>query len=107
LIGKKTKRVALDLPTIEVRFENLNVEAKGYLGSRGLPSIFNYFLNMAEVCNIINAVLEKLEHVLLRMLMINLSCVLKGIAHFLHILPSQKKEFSVLSDVNGIIKPGR
>ncbi|KAK7839281.1 abc transporter g family member 40 [Quercus suber] len=41
-------RVGLELPTIEVRFEHLNVEAEVYIGSRALPTIFNFFVNMLE-----------------------------------------------------------
>lgn len=42
-------RVGLDLPTIQVRFEHLNVEAEAYVGGRALPTIFNFSLNMLEV----------------------------------------------------------
>lgn len=43
-------RVGLDIPTIEVRFEHLNVEAEAYIGSRALPTVFNSCANMLEVC---------------------------------------------------------
>jgi hypothetical protein len=42
-------RVGLDIPTVEVRFEHLNVEAKVHVGSRALPTIYNFFINMFEV----------------------------------------------------------
>lgn len=42
-------RVGLDIPTIEVRFEHLNVEAEAHVGSRALPTIFNFTINMLEV----------------------------------------------------------
>lgn len=42
-------RVGIDIPTIEVRFEHLNVEAEAYIGSRGLPTMFNFCVNMLEV----------------------------------------------------------
>ncbi|KAJ7956622.1 Pleiotropic drug resistance ABC transporter [Quillaja saponaria] len=77
-LKKRMDRVSLEQPTIEVRFENLKVEGEAYVGSRALPTIPNYFLNVAE-----NAV------------------------DWLHILPNKKKKFSILSDINGIIKPGR
>lgn len=44
-------RVRLDFPTVEVRFENVNVEAQVYVGSRALPSILNFFGNVLEVIN--------------------------------------------------------
>ncbi|GAB4850124.1 transcription factor, partial [Ancistrocladus abbreviatus] len=71
-------RVGIALPTIEVRFENLNIEAEALVGSRALPSFTNYVTNKLE-----------------------------GLLHFLHILPSRKKHLTILQDVSGIIKPQR
>lgn len=42
-------RVGLEIPTIEVRFEHLNVEADVYVGRRALPTMFNFSLNILEV----------------------------------------------------------
>lgn len=42
-------RVGIKLPTIEVRFEHLNVDAEAYVGSRGLPTFLSYYTNMVEV----------------------------------------------------------
>ncbi|KAF8643503.1 hypothetical protein HU200_066853 [Digitaria exilis] len=74
----RVDRVGIELPTIEVRYQNLNVEAEAYVGSRGLPTIFNTYVN-----------------------------VLEGIANALHITPSRKKKISILHNVSGIIKPHR
>lgn len=41
-------KVGIDMPKIEVRFENLNVDADVHVGSRSLPSIPNFYLNMLE-----------------------------------------------------------
>ncbi|KAL5729458.1 transcription factor [Ranunculus cassubicifolius] len=71
-------RVGLDIPTIEVRFEHLNIDAQAYVGGRALPTIINFTLNMVE-----------------------------GILGSLHILPDRKRPFSILHDVSGFIKPGR
>uniref|UniRef100_A0A803MQ74 ABC transporter domain-containing protein n=1 Tax=Chenopodium quinoa TaxID=63459 RepID=A0A803MQ74_CHEQI len=68
----------MEMPSIEVRFENLNVEAYAYVGSRALPSILNSLVNMVE-----------------------------GVLDCLHILPSHKRKLEILQDFNGIIKPGR
>ncbi|XP_019196202.1 PREDICTED: pleiotropic drug resistance protein 1-like [Ipomoea nil] len=70
-------RVALDIPTVEVRFEHLNVGVEAYVGKRALPSITNLFLN-----------------------------ILEGLLSCFH-LPTNKKHISILRDVSGIIKPGR
>lgn len=71
-------RVRLDMPTIEVRFEHLTVEAKVYLGSRALPTLLNFAINM-----------------------------LQGMVHCLHIFPSRKASLTILQNVSGIIKPQR
>lgn len=42
-------RGGIEIPTVEVRFEHLNVETEVYLGSRALPTIFNSFANIVEV----------------------------------------------------------
>ncbi|KAK7283061.1 hypothetical protein RIF29_12307 [Crotalaria pallida] len=71
-------RVGLEIPTIEVRFEHLNVEAEAHVGGRALPTNFNFCINLLE-----------------------------GFLNDLHLLPSRKKPFTVLHDVSGIIKPRR
>lgn len=45
-------RVGLTFPTIEVRYEHLNIVAETYVGDRGLPSFFNSTLNAIEVLQI-------------------------------------------------------
>ncbi|KAG2729216.1 hypothetical protein I3760_01G238800 [Carya illinoinensis] len=71
-------RVGIQLPTIEVRFENLNVEAEAYVGSRALPTFFNFHVNIIE-----------------------------GFLTYLHILSNRKKRFTILKDVSGVIRPSR
>ncbi|KAH7846162.1 hypothetical protein Vadar_010629 [Vaccinium darrowii] len=77
-LKERIDRVGLELPTIEVRFEHLSVDAEAYVGSRALPTIFNFTVNFIE-----------------------------GFLNYLHILPNRKKPFPILHDVSGIIKPGR
>ncbi|XP_057537682.1 ABC transporter G family member 39-like [Amaranthus tricolor] len=77
-IKTRFERVSLAFPSIEVRFRNLNVETYAYVGSRALPTIYNSLVNMVE-----------------------------GVINFLKIQPSQKRKLQILSDLNGIIKPGR
>ncbi|KAJ3670857.1 hypothetical protein LUZ60_008283 [Juncus effusus] len=71
-------RVGLQLPTIEVRYENLNIKAEAYVGNRGLPTFLNATLNSIE-----------------------------SVANVLRILPSRKKPMTILHNVSGIVKPGR
>ncbi|KAI9393540.1 hypothetical protein POPTR_006G248500v4 [Populus trichocarpa] len=77
-LKERIDRVELEIPTIEVRFEHLNVEAEAYVGGRALPTILNFSANMLE-----------------------------GFLSFLHLLPSRKQPFPILRDVSGIIKPRR
>lgn len=42
-------RVGIDLPTIEVRYEHLKIEADAYVGSSALPTFINFVTNFIEV----------------------------------------------------------
>ncbi|KAJ3670859.1 hypothetical protein LUZ60_008285 [Juncus effusus] len=77
-LKERIDRVGIDLPTIEVRFENLNIEAEAYVGNRGLPSFFNAIINTIE-----------------------------SVANALHVLPSRKRPMPILHNISGIIKPRR
>jgi hypothetical protein len=46
--------VGIQLPKIEVRYDNLNVEAEAYVGSRGLPTLPNTYANVLEVYGALN-----------------------------------------------------
>ncbi|KAK8675921.1 hypothetical protein V6N13_033980 [Hibiscus sabdariffa] len=71
-------RVGIDLPTIEVRFQNVNIEAQAFVGTNALPTVVNFMTNIFE-----NLFIE------------------------MGILSSRKKKLTILKDVSGIIKPGR
>ncbi|XP_059287192.1 pleiotropic drug resistance protein 1-like [Lycium ferocissimum] len=77
-LRQRIDRVGIDLPSIEVRYEHLNIEADAYIGSRALPTFTNFMTNFLET-------------------MLN----------SLHILPSRKRKLTILNDVSGIIKPCR
>ncbi|KAJ3701263.1 hypothetical protein LUZ61_004968 [Rhynchospora tenuis] len=72
------EKVGIELPTIEVRYNNLEIHAEAYVGGRALPTIANFFVNKIGEF---------------------LSC--------LHILPNRKQPMTILRDVSGIIKPCR
>ncbi|TVU11000.1 hypothetical protein EJB05_44558 [Eragrostis curvula] len=74
----RLERVGIEMPTIEVRFKHLEVEAKVRVGRSGLPTL-------------LNAVTNTLEEV--------------GSA--LHLVRSRKQPMPILHDVSGIIKPRR
>ena len=44
-----SNRAQVVLPEVDVTFSNVKVSAKAAVASRALPSIPNFFLNMAEV----------------------------------------------------------
>ncbi|KAL2554989.1 ABC transporter G family member 40 [Forsythia ovata] len=77
-LKSRLDRVGIDLPTIEVRFEHLNIGAEAYVGSRALPTFFNFFAD-----------------------------ILEGFLNYLHVLSSRKKHLSILKDVSGIVRPCR
>ncbi|XP_058112242.1 pleiotropic drug resistance protein 1-like isoform X3 [Magnolia sinica] len=77
-LKNRIEQVGIDLPTIEVRFEHLTIDAEAYVGSRALPTVLNFTTNIVE-----------------------------GFLNYLHILPSKKTPLSILHDINGIIKPCR
>ncbi|KAL8123013.1 hypothetical protein AgCh_011114 [Apium graveolens] len=77
-LRERVDRVGIDLPQIEVKFENLKVGTEAYVGSRALPSLINFNISAAE------AVLETLQ-----------------------LLPNRRKQLTILEDVSGVIKPCR
>ncbi|KAH0704714.1 hypothetical protein KY285_018992 [Solanum tuberosum] len=71
-------KVGITLPTVEVRYEHLTIEADCYIGDRALPSLPNAARNIAESA---------------------LSCVGINLA--------EKTKLTILKDASGIIKPSR
>ncbi|KAG6516766.1 pleiotropic drug resistance protein 2-like [Zingiber officinale] len=71
-------RVGLELPKIEVRYENISVEADVHVGSRALPTLWNFTMN-----------------------------ILEDIVGVLRLNRSRKKNLQILNDVSGILKPTR
>ncbi|XP_024637157.1 pleiotropic drug resistance protein 1 isoform X2 [Medicago truncatula] len=77
-LKERIDRVGIEIPTIEVRFEHLTIEAEAYVGSRALPSFTNFTIGAVE-----------------------------GLLAFLGIISHKKKHMTILKDVSGIVKPGR
>ncbi|XP_027349412.1 ABC transporter G family member 39-like isoform X3 [Abrus precatorius] len=71
-------RVGIEIPKIEVRYENLSVEGDVYVGSRALPSLLNFTLNAFE-----------------------------SVLGLFRLAPSKKRKIQILNDVSGIVKPSR
>ncbi|XP_027344116.1 ABC transporter G family member 35 [Abrus precatorius] len=74
----RIEKVGIRLPTVEVRFQNLTVEADSHVGSRALPTLPNVALNIVEsglsLCGITTA---------------------------------KRRNLTILKNVSGIIKPSR
>ncbi|KAK8608484.1 hypothetical protein V6N13_023906 [Hibiscus sabdariffa] len=77
-LKNRVASVGIDLPTIEVRFEHLNIEAQAFVGTSALPTVLNFTTSIFE-----------------------------GFLIDVGILSSRKKKLTILNDVSGIIKPGR
>ncbi|KAL3696501.1 hypothetical protein R1sor_010577 [Riccia sorocarpa] len=77
-IQERLNRAGIQLPSVEVRFEDLHVTADIHVGSRALPSLPNFFFNFIE------DFLAKTR-----------------------ILQPKKQKFPILNGVSGVIKPGR
>lgn len=74
----RINRVGVELPKIEVRFEQLTIDADVYVGNRALPTLFNFTVNTLE--SILGSI---------------------GLAL------TKKSVLKILHDVNGVIKPSR
>ncbi|KAL7184870.1 hypothetical protein ACSBR2_026922 [Camellia fascicularis] len=74
----RTDRVGIDIPKVEVRFENLSIEGDAYVGSRALPTLLNSTLN-----------------------------AIQDLLGLIKLLPSKKRVIKILQDVSGIVKPSR
>ncbi|RVW28535.1 ABC transporter G family member 35 [Vitis vinifera] len=70
--------VGIRLPTVEVRFEHLTIEADCYIGTRALPTLPNAALNIAET----------------------------GLG-LLGIRLAKQTKLTILKDASGIVKPSR
>uniref|UniRef100_A0A5B7ABS0 Putative pleiotropic drug resistance protein 2-like n=1 Tax=Davidia involucrata TaxID=16924 RepID=A0A5B7ABS0_DAVIN len=77
-LRNRTDRVGIEVPKIEVRFQNLSVEGDAFVGTRALPTLLNSTLNTIE-----------------------------AIIGMIGLSQSKKKVVKILQDVSGIIKPTR
>ncbi|XP_056169183.1 pleiotropic drug resistance protein 2-like [Syzygium oleosum] len=77
-LRNRTDRVGIEIPKIEVRFQNLCIEGDAYVGTRALPTLLNATMNAIE-----------------------------GVIGMIGLSPSKKRVVKILQDVSGIIKPSR
>ncbi|KAL7115972.1 hypothetical protein ACP275_04G214400 [Erythranthe tilingii] len=77
-LRNRTDRVGIEIPKIEVRFQNVSIEGDAYVGTRALPTLINSTLNTLEAA----------------LGMIGLS-------------PSKKRVVKILQDISGIVRPSR
>ncbi|XP_062117542.1 pleiotropic drug resistance protein 2-like [Humulus lupulus] len=74
----RTDRAGIEIPKIEIRYENLNIEGDVYIGTRALPTLLYCTLNTIE-------------------------SILGSVGLF----PSKKTKIQILKDVSGRVKPSR
>ncbi|KAL8501204.1 hypothetical protein ACS0TY_020672 [Phlomoides rotata] len=77
-LRNRTDRVGIDIPKIEVRFQDLSIEGDAYVGTRALPTLLNSTINTLEAA----------------VGMIGLS-------------PSKKKAVKILQNITGFVRPSR
>ncbi|KAI3468284.1 hypothetical protein Pfo_024947 [Paulownia fortunei] len=77
-VRQRFDAVGLEFPKVEVRFQNLKVDALVHVGSRALPTIPNFIFDTTE------AFLRQLR-----------------------IFSGRRQKFSILNNINGIIRPSR
>uniref|UniRef100_A0A166EM04 ABC transporter domain-containing protein n=1 Tax=Daucus carota subsp. sativus TaxID=79200 RepID=A0A166EM04_DAUCS len=75
---RRIDKVGIELPTVEVRFENLTVDAHCFIGDRTLPTLSNAALNVAEAA-----------------------------LSWFGFKSGKKAKLTILKDATGIIKPAR
>ncbi|KAK7392996.1 hypothetical protein VNO78_21446 [Psophocarpus tetragonolobus] len=75
---ERIDRVGIEIPKIEVRFENLSVEGDAYVGTRALPTLLNSTLNVIE-----------------------------GALDYVKLLQHNKRVVKIIEDISGIVKPSR
>ncbi|XP_020221803.1 ABC transporter G family member 31 [Cajanus cajan] len=77
-IKERFNKVGLEVPSIEVRYKNLTIEADVQIGSRALPTLINYTRDALE-----------------------------GMITGIGIGRPQRHSLTILNDISGVIKPGR
>jgi ABC-type multidrug transport system ATPase subunit len=77
-VRKRFDAVDLKFPKIEVRFQNLMVESFVHVGSRALPTIPNFIINMAE-----------------------------GLLRNIHVIGGKRNKLTILDGISGVIRPSR
>lgn len=75
---ERIDRVRIEIPKIEVRYENLSVEGDVHIGSRAIRTLINATLNSIE-----------------------------SILGLIRLAPSKKRKIQILKDISGIVKPSR
>ncbi|KAJ6777679.1 ABC TRANSPORTER G FAMILY MEMBER 31-LIKE [Salix koriyanagi] len=76
-IKERLDRVGIEVPKVEVRFENLNISAKVQTGSRALPTLINVARDLGE-----------------------------GLLTKLGIFRAKRFPLTILNDISGAVKPG-
>ncbi|KAL3650869.1 ABC transporter G member 32 [Castilleja foliolosa] len=77
-VRRRFDNVGLEFPKVEVRFQNLKVDAIAHTGNRALPTIPNFIFDMTE-----------------------------AFFRQLRIISGRRQKLSILNNINGIVRPSR
>lgn len=78
-LRERIDRVGIDLPSVEIRFRHLSVDADVFVGGRALPTLLNFTRDIGE----------------------------KIFGWMCFWAKNKKQDFPILHDINGVLKPGR
>ncbi|KAJ0964794.1 hypothetical protein J5N97_025932 [Dioscorea zingiberensis] len=77
-LRNRVDKVGIQLPTVEVRFEHVTIQAKCHVGNRALPTLLNTARDITE-----------------------------SALGLLGVSPGERRKLTILNDLSGIIKPSR
>ncbi|RRT62241.1 hypothetical protein B296_00026689, partial [Ensete ventricosum] len=96
-----TFRLSMELPKIEVRFEDVSVETEVYVRRSVLPTLPNAIINTAQV----DCMASELHNLSLAFATSNMPPM--EVMGWMKLYHSQKKPVKILDDLRGIIRPSR
>lgn len=120
-------RMGITSSTVEVRFEDLVITAKVFVGARALPTVLNSYRNFFEVrlthsaslltnmhvqfsstgtCTAMHHRCRSPVHKQSHMLPPKVSCA-QGALQGLKVMKANKRKFTILNGLSGRINPGR
>ncbi|KAK3003971.1 hypothetical protein RJ639_019567 [Escallonia herrerae] len=101
-VRQRFDAVDLEFPKVEVRFQDLRIDAQVHVGSRALPTIPNFIFNMSEEHLEFNFKARSPSLASNKFLIIT-----KAFLRQLRIFPGRRRKLSILNNISGIVRPSR